>query len=168
MPKSSALAEELPQLRVDTSRRPAARARAAHHSAYRRSAGYNRTWFIDPANIEVAKVYAKIDFHYGSDGCVHNPVYHDRYVDVLDNSGWRYGHQEQNVGANCNRGFTSVYAHMYNAVFPACSDRADVYFDGTLMYGYPSGNLGATQNAYKGGSRCAELLTFQQRIVRTY
>jgi hypothetical protein len=122
---------------------------------YEKAAVY-RTWYEDPAGLDVNKVSNNIQWKYNGN-CVVHKAYAVPGLNWLWESGWNLADWDGNFDVNCNHARQAIYAHFNNYAF--CQSWTDVYYDRNHFAGKPDGTwTGGT--SYSKSGLCAGALSF--------
>ena len=135
----------------------------------RHSSGYWRTWFEDPARIDVAVAGVGTNWHW-SGLIVYPPVSNTVHYHWYDPSGWGLFEHNWQRGYDSTRSTSSVYAHYSNGSWPGCfNHHTHITFNRTRIHGYYNGDLWGFSYARKRGlniATCLKALHFRHRLQR--
>jgi hypothetical protein len=139
-------------------------------AAARRSAGFHRTWWEDPANFDVNSVRNSTDWHWnGSD--VVGPVYGGYRYWWLTESGWELRGNDWNNFYTSYQTTSSSYAHFRNGYFCTAAygqyqPPTHTYYDRNAVHGRYNGDLVGTWRSWTDGG-CESFLHRRNQLVRT-
>lgn len=128
------------------------------------SAGYMKSYYEDPAQIDVNSVNNATDW-YWTGSCI-NTVYGSYHYGWYSRSGWELKESNwHNYYYGCTNSESSSYVHYRNGKFCASVD-THTYYNRNVVRGYYNGYLrGAVSAAKKGG--CTGFLSFHYKLKRT-
>jgi hypothetical protein len=128
---------------------------------------YWRTWFEDPAGIDVVVLGVGTYWHYNG-VLVYPPVTSTVHYHWYDPSGWGLFQHDWQHGYNTNHSWSDAYAHFSNGSFPGClNHHTHITFNRSKVYGYYNGDIWAYVRAIKRGLNirtCLRALHFHHRL----
>lgn len=145
---------------------PTASQLTATSAYYTASKGYFKTYYEDPAQVDVNSVSDGIDWTWRTDGkaCVSNYTAHISYG-WYTVTGWEKKENNWQRIAACDTADSSSYVHYRNGRFCGSVD-THTYYDRNKVTGRKDGYLlGKTSASKKGG--CTALLSFHSTLKRT-
>lgn len=133
------------------------------------SHAYWRTWFEDPAYIDVAVVGVGTDWYWTFPGTfVYGPVTNSVHYHWYGPSGWGLFQHNWQHGADSNQTTSSVYAHFANGSWPGCfGHETHITFNRSEVHGRFDGYIGYKVHATKRGLNvpgCLKSLHFRHRL----
>jgi len=128
------------------------------------SAGYLKTDWEDPVQIDVNSVRDNTDWYWNGNSVV-APVYGSWHLGWYSPSGWQLVSQNWQNTYTSYQTTSSHYAHFKNPYFCATIDTHS-YYDRNTVHGRNNGSLVGVWNSWVSGG-CTGLLHFEHHLVRT-
>lgn len=132
------------------------------------SAGYLRSWFVDPVGIVVNEVVTATRWWWLAPGTCVDQQSSSYHRDWFEHSGWSLVSESWMAEASCVAASSQAVVTFFNAEFPLCP-REPVYafYAPTAVWGTWDGQLLGQFAWDLTGPTCIRLLTPQFRLVRT-
>lgn len=129
------------------------------------SKGYLRSWWEDPAGIDVTVVRNGTDWHWDRT-CTRSPVYGSYSYHWYTPSGWGLHENNWQNSYRCYDSTSSSYVHFQNGIFCSGFD-VDTYYNRNSIHGRYDGYLIGRWHSYNRGAPCKDWLHFHSRLRRT-